>query len=207
MRSFALAFAFAALPLAARAAAGPEIGFRSGFTLPLGNLDNEGGGTALSDLFNGFIPLTADLGFRFTPNLYVGLTGTYAFGITKCVAGASCSGHDVALGLDVRYHALPGEQIDPWVGIGSGYEWLSETVAGPGSTADIGAKGFEFLHLQLGADFSMTPNLKVGPFVQLGLAQYSSEDLTLNGTPQPSTLNNKAIHELLTFGLRVAFLP
>jgi len=51
------------------------------------------------------------------------------------------------------------------------------------------------------------PNLKLGPFVQIGVAEYMNEGGSVNGTPQTVTLNNKSVHEMVTFGLRIAFLP
>ena len=98
------------------------------------------------------VPLIGDLGFRFTPNLYLGVTGSYQLGLPKnCASGVSCSGHLVTLGLDVRYHLLPDLQFDPWVGLGLGYEWFGLSASAGGSTADATANGFEFVHFQLGA--------------------------------------------------------
>ena len=111
-----------ALPVAARAGdTGPELAFRTGFSFPFGHFTGAPPGSspvAVSDLFHGFVPLGVEAGFRFTPDVYAGLVFQYAIGLWNgCPSNMSCSGHDVGLGFDVRYHPLPGRQVDPWFGI------------------------------------------------------------------------------------------
>jgi hypothetical protein len=193
---------------AARAARdGPEIGLRSGFSVPFGKVD--GAATAsISDAFSGFIPLSVDLGWRFTPDFYAGLTGSYAFGLPKdCPSNLSCSGHDVALGIDLRYHLRPDESFDPWLGIGAGYEWFTIGVSQGANSASATAQGFEFVHAQLGADVSVSPNVAWGPFIQLTLGQYRHESASSGGSTTSADVTNTALHEFLTFGVRVSFLP
>jgi len=209
MQSRILAAAIAlAAPFAARAETGAEIGLRTGFAVPFGKIDGTASGS-LSDLFTGFIPIGIDLGWRFTPNFSAGLAGKYAFGITtNCPSGDRCSGHDVSLGLELRYHVQPDQRFDPWVGIGAGYEWLSVSETSGGNTVNVGADGFEFVHAQVGADFTVSNNVRIGPFVQLTLGQYKSENASVNGGPTRFVdVTNKALHEFLTFGVRVIFLP
>ncbi len=196
------------LALPAVADTGAELGLRTGFSLPFGKIDGDATGS-ISDGFSGFIPLTADLGWRFTPNVYAGLTVSYSLGLTKnCPSTFNCSGHDVGLGFDLRYHVLPDQPTDPWMGIGAGYEWLTLSASQGTSSATVTAHGFEFVHVQAGVDLSPSPRLRWGPFVQFGLGQYR----TTSGSASPggnfsADIANKALHEFLTFGLRVSYLP
>ena len=146
-----------ALPVAARAGdTGPELAFRTGFSFPFGHFTGAPPGSspvAVSDLFHGFVPLGVEAGLRFTPDVYAGLVFQYAIGLWNgCPSNMSCSGHDVGLGFDVRYHPLPGRQVDSWFGIGAGYEWISFAQSQPGFSSDTGLNGFELLHLDVGAD-------------------------------------------------------
>ncbi len=211
MKSRLLAAAIAmTAPLAAHAGdSGLELAFRTGFALPLGDVGGVSGSppASLSDSFHAFLPLGVEAGYRFTPNVYAGLVFDYAFGFpNNCPSGASCSGHDVGLGFDVRYHTLPGEPVDPWFGIGAGYEWLSLAQTQGGSSADAGANGFEFVHVDFGADFLTSPNLRLGSFLQFKLGQYRTVDGSSGGSSFSTEIPNKALHEFLTVGFRISFL-
>jgi hypothetical protein len=207
MQSKILAAAVAlAMPFPVRGAEpGPEIGLRTGFSLPFGSLAQNSG--SLSDGFTGFVPIGAELGWRFTPNLYVGAAFSYAFGLTKnCPPGDSCSGHDIGLGIDLRYHVQPDERIDPWVGVGAGYEWLGLSETSAGSTTDLRLDGFEFVHAEVGADFVASRNVRVGPFLQFAVGQYKGANASSGGTSFSADIANKTLHEFLTFGARLRFL-
>ena len=199
-RLFAAAITLVA-PFVARAAdTGPELAFRTGFSFPLGNFTGAAPGfspVAISDLFYGFVPLGAEAGYRFTPNLYAGLVFQYGIGVPRRCPG--CSGHDVGLGLDVRYHALPGGQVDPWFSVGAGYEWLSRAQSQGGFSSDLELNGFELVHLDVGADFMASPNLRMGSFLEFKLAQFRNSS--------GGEISDKALHEFLTLGVRVSFLP
>jgi hypothetical protein len=201
-----------ALPVAARAGdTGPELAFRTGFSFPFGHFTGAPPGSspvAVSDLFHGFVPLGVEAGFRFTPDVYAGLVFQYAIGLWNgCPSNLSCSGHDVGLGFDVRYHPLPGRQVDPWFGIGAGYEWISFAQSQPGFSSDTGLNGFELLHLDVGADLVASPNLRVGSFLEFKLGRYRNLDAASGGPSTSTGITNKALHEFLTLGFRFSFLP
>ena len=164
--------------------------------------------STVSDLFHGFVPLGVEAGFRFTPDVYAGLVFQYAIGLWNgCPSNMSCSGHDVGLGFDVRYHPLPGRQVDPWFGIGAGYEWISFAQSQPGFSSDTGLNGFELLHLDVGADLVASPNLRVGSFLEFKLGRYRNLDAASGGPSTSTGITNKALHEFLTLGFRFSFLP
>jgi len=194
------------LPLSARAAGpGPEIAVRTGFSLPFGSIAGNAG--SLSDAFTGLVPIGAELGWRLTPNLYAGAAFGYAFGLTKnCPPGDRCSGHDVGLGIDVRYHALPDERIDPWIGVGAGYEWLSLSTNTGSNRIDLTADGFEFVHADFGADFFATRNVRVGPVVQLRVGRYRGAKVATASGSASASFTDKTVHEFLTFGVKVSLL-
>lgn len=211
LASAALAASCLLLSPAARADDGAfELGARTGFTFPIGNAaggDSNGAGlVALSDLFSGLIPLWLDAGYRFTPHIYLGAYFQYGHGLTRnCNPGYNCSGHDLMFGIDGRYHFLPRERVDPWVGVGVGYEVLSISVSGPGLSQDASFKGIEMLRLQGGLDFNITDAFHGGPFLAFSLGKYSSESTsgTLGGGS--GDVVNKTFHELFTIGVRGAF--
>ena len=211
MRLHLLAAALLLSPMAAAAAStGPEFGFRAAYGVPLGDIvgDGSGGATKLSDLFSGGIPIQLDVGYRFTPAFYGGIFGSYAFLFpTNCDPTASCSGHDFRLGLDVQLHAAPDAPVDPWLGLGVGYEWLALSVASGGQSQDATLRGFEFGNVQVGVDFAASPGFHIGPFASISLAKYTDSSTSgVFGTASGS-LSDTKVHEWLLFGLRATFNP
>jgi len=206
-------------------ATGFELGGRLGYGIPLGKAD---GDSDLSDGISGMVPLQLDLGYRATPALSVGGYLMYGFGFAgntisdRCdVANAtpgvsaSCGAHDLRLGLQAQYHFIPKRKLDPWVGLGLGYEWLTLTVdaSAAGQHADVSStgKGFEFINLQGGLDFNLSPGFGLGPFLSFSVGQYSSTSSSCSGdctgvTETSGDVADKAIHQWLLLGVRGTFV-
>jgi hypothetical protein len=182
-----------------------EVAVRAGYGLPLGTASND---VKYSDIISGMIPFWADVGYRIDPNWYIG--GFFQFGLgfvpsSGCAAGISCSENDLRFGLNVQYHILPNQTIDPWVGIGAAYEIWNYSASAAGQSASAQLRGFEFGNAQVGADYRISPVFGVGPFVTFTVAQFSDASGTLNGQTQSAGITNKGIHEWLIFGLRGVF--
>jgi hypothetical protein len=176
-----------------------RLGLRLGYALPMGNADE---GDKLGDTVSGQIPIWIDAGYMVTPNILVGLYGQYGFAsIKNCPSGVSCSAHDLRIGIQGQFHIMPTGSADPWLGLGVGYESLGGSVSAGGLSADFSATGFEFANLQGGADFKIADAFAVGPFLSFSLGQYSSQ--SANGTS--SSIDKKAMHEWLTFGVKGTF--
>jgi hypothetical protein len=213
---------------------GIELGLRSGFGLPLGNSDSThaytptatgeapfGPGPAdpLNTDIKNVVPVWFDAGYRILPSLYLGTYFAYGFGSVPgnaqsyCSApGYSCTLNDIGLGIDVRVHPLPANQLDPWVGLGAGLEWLNASWQRPSgvargspplgglSTGDLALNsqlsGWD-LNLQAGLEYRFDAHWAAGPFVMLSLGQfYSFSDR------YSDPIEDKALHEWLVFGFR-----
>lgn len=208
MAAAGVALAFASTAGSARADGGSgsavQLGLRTGYALPLGSL---AGGTNgdLSNFVTGMVPIWLDAGYRLNPNLYIG--ADFMYGITfinndktGCgMSGANCSSNDVMFGIDAHYHFMPDAQFDPWAGVGVGYEILG---FGEGSSSG-NFNGFQFLNLQGGADYKVTPQLGVGPFLMFSLGQFSScSESSMGMSAGSCTITQQAMHEWLTIGVR-----
>jgi outer membrane protein len=79
----------------------------------------------------------------------------------------------------VGAHLLPGGVLDPWIGVGTGYEILSVTRSAAWSRLDLQASGLELLDLELGLDLRLTAGLRVGPVLSTSIGRYTS--VVLNG--------------------------
>lgn len=191
---------------AAKSEYGLAFGIRSGYAIPFASAYSN---SKLSDNIQGMIPIWLDAGFRFSPYVYLGAFFQYGFGIlpsnANCSGGVSCSESDVRLGINVHYHFLPSGRVDPWLGIGTGYEWLNASVSGTGGSASGSLRGWEFANVQLGTDFTLSRIAAVGPFVGLTIAEYTTSEVTSGAVSVSAEIPNKTVHLWLMFGVRGQF--
>jgi len=188
---------------------GLDLGLRLGYALPMGSLQKD---VTMSDYITGQVPIWVDAGYRFTPNIMAGLYFQYGFAFVnsdKCPSPASCSAHDMRLGIQGQYKVSPGESVDPWFGLGVGLEWLGTSTDVSGQSMSSTGNGLEFLNLQGGADFNVTDGLDVGPFLSFSLGQFNSYSYDCSSALKASGLcgpggdiKDKALHEWLTIGVR-----
>jgi hypothetical protein len=215
-----------------------ELGLRTGYALPFGKVFDENDGTAGDDVKEvvvGQVPLWLDVGARIGGQIFVGGYVQYGIGVLAgslsddCDAAdrnaeagggsVSCSASDVRLGAQAHYHfGQAGASVDPWVGAGLGYEWISisETARGGGESLEISttAHGFEFLNLQAGLDVMASETIGIGPFVALSLASYRKARASCDGSicelfdfqEQTVTYDDTALHQWLFFGVHGAFV-
>ena len=191
-----------------------ELGARLGVGLPFGHEGAQAGNAdpALSDDVKNLVPIWIDAGYRFTPSFSLGLSFQYAFGFINkdqnpfCTQAASdCSTHDTRVGLNATYHFMPGQKLDPWVGFGLAYEWLTfeSTVLGVAGSGT--ASGTEFANLQVGGDLTASRNVRIGPFASFSFGEYGDFSTEANNRTLNGTFANKSVHEWLILGVRGAF--
>src|SRR4051794_13939938 len=103
---------------------GPRLALRTGFAVPIGQTFAASG--AIDDTVTGYVPVRLDLGYRIAHHFYVGVAAQLADVVPSgCTSGMSCSGSDLRFGVMVAYHLLPRSIVDPWLGIGMGFEQLT----------------------------------------------------------------------------------
>jgi outer membrane protein W len=187
------------------------IGARLGYGIAMGDSQKD---AKLSDGVSGHVPIWLDLGYMVTPNIMLGLYGQYGIGIVGSsmsdicdTPNIDCSVSVIRLGIQGQYHLSPAEKFDPWFGLGFGYEWNTLSVSGNGGSGTFGAHGFEFANLQGGFDYKLSPAFGIGPFLSFSLGQYGTTSAggDLKDLYQDGSIDNTAIHEWLTFGIRGAF--
>jgi hypothetical protein len=204
-----------------------QLGLRTGFGVPFGRYAHvrqlgtlrDTDVNALSDDAYGAIPLWLDIGYRLTPRLLLGVYAMYGFVLPKagaatdplgggCPEGLDCSGAGVRFGLQGQYHFSPAAPLDPWLGLGLGYEWITSHVEGQafGFPIDVETEhgGLELVHLQGGVDVRLSPAFTLGPFAALSVMQYMRCSATLDGEDTTCRLPDAAWHGWLVFGVRGA---
>src|SRR3954471_6639511 len=193
--------ALLAVPIAATAAkTGPEIALRAAYAVPLGDVVN---GLGIRDITTGGIPLWIDVGYRFTPKLYVGLYGSYGFLFTgTCGAGDDCSQHDVRIGGNLQFHLTPDARFDPWFGIGIGYEWLSYSEVRGAAAQEALVRGLESVMIQGGLQAAVAPGLRLGPFVAVSVGTYTDGSTSGILGSSSGSLTDRSPHFWFSLGPR-----
>lgn len=179
---------------------GIRVGLRSGVALPLGQAFVASG--VLSDTITAYVPLRLDAGYRIDRHFYVGFIAQLAAIMPNgCGAGDRCSGTNSRFGAMLAYHLRPARALDPWLGVGMGFEILSTSRSLDGTKVDIAARGLELFDLELGADLRPSRALRIGPVLSTSIGRYSS--ITVNGTPTRDF--DMALHAWVMLGIRGAF--
>jgi outer membrane protein W len=199
------------------------LGLRTGYSFAMGKTGGVNGGDSdLSDTISGHVPIWLDLGYMVTDNIMIGAYGQYGIGFMgddDCDKdGVDCSASVIRAGLQGQYHFSPMANINPWLGVGIGYEWSSTSLSvdAQGQSMDISmdVRGFEYLNLQGGADFKLSPAFGLGPFVSFSLGQYDHVDGEVRGVigddvialDVDEDLDDKSFHQWLTLGVRGSFM-
>jgi hypothetical protein len=191
-----------------------EAAVRAGFGIPLGEAFGSGGSFSnkMSDLASYTIPIWVDIGVRLWGSLFLGGYFSYGFGgstdATTCGSGFSCSPSTLRFGGQLHWHPLGSASVDPWVGLGSGYEKLSIGVSGGGASGSIEFSGWEWATAQLGLDFALGSVVRIGPWVSFSIGQYGTGTIGgSGGGSQSGPIENKGTHEWLMGGVRLVILP
>jgi hypothetical protein len=148
-----------------------EIGLGVGYSQGVGDIG--GNSPTLTDLTHGGGEVQLNLGYRINPNWLVGIYGT---GGKYSLGNLTPSNSDVwsaTAGVQANYHVLPGNQWDPWVGLGAG--WRGHWISKPGSTDS--RHGLDIARLQVGVDYRVSPEFSVSPYVGASATMFLSESL------------------------------
>ena len=173
---------------------GFAFGVRAAWAFPFGDLNPT---ETLGSNVSGQLPIWLEAGWRFTRNIYAGIYGQYAFGFSNnCPIASDCSTKGYRLGIEGIYNLAPDAWLQPWAGLGFGYEWLNVSRAGQ----DSNYKGFELAYVQAGVDLAVSKQLSVGPFGSVSfLGKYTSQ--SANGVSNDIS----ATHEWVQVGLKATF--
>jgi outer membrane protein W len=206
---------------------GLETDVSVGYAFPHGGISGASGDQVAKNI-SGMIPLHLAIGYRLLPKVMAGVYVEYGFGLVGSTlrnlcdaaeaqfptAGVSCSTHDLRLGIQGQYHLQPNATLDPWFGLGAGYEWMgvaaTSSQRGVSGTGKGTTRGFEFANLQVGVDCALSNKLAVGPFIGGTLARYATISVTSKslGTKKTTTtdISHQTWHEWILSGIRAAYV-
>ena len=195
-----------------RARTGFQLALRTGYMAPFGQAD-AGSGDSMGNLFSGQVPILVDIGWKPSPNVFLGGYVGVGFGgpggsvSTLCnQADLSCVAVGFRAGVEAQYQFAPDATANPWVGYGIGVESFALAASGNRTSFSESAFGWEFGHLMAGLDYRASRRFGIGPFVDFSFGDYSTLTVKENGNTQSAALN-QAMHEWLLVGARAVFFP
>jgi len=153
---------------------GFELGARLDAQLPLGEAFS---GTSLKSLASGQAALQLDAGWRVSPRWALGAFVRYGIAfVNGCTQDVSCSANDLRVGVEGQLHLRPGAAVDPWIGLGAGYEWFSLSSSTSAVSTDVTFQGPTFALLDVGADLRLGDHAALGPYLEASAGQLRSTE-------------------------------
>lgn len=186
---------------------GLEAAFRSGVQIPAGDVSE---GSKLSDGIGIQFPLWLDLGYRFD-RWFIGAYGQYAFGLPgsnlSCgELGVSCSLAGIRTGAEVQFHPAGRVKVDPWFGVGFGYEWQTIKLSDATASATLTIHGWELARLGGGCDFAISDTFRLGPFAEFSIDEFVQTGASAQGQSVSASIDRKALHFWISLGVKVTGL-
>lgn len=193
---------------------GFQMALRSGVSLPFGKVDGDAD-LKMSDLVAPQVPLIIDIGGKPIKQLFL---GAYVGVGAGAVAGETddwcdrenldCIALSLQAGVQVQYHILPHEDLNPWIGYGLGLESVIIGITHGDEDGSLSFGGFQFARFMGGVDFRINRTLGIGPFVDFALGQYGGYRYDAPViTDDEGDYDDKKLHEWLTIGARFVFFP
>lgn len=212
------------LPPAGARAQGPpaleplEQGFvlsaRAGWAVPAGEISGEGA-PPLDEVVKSKTPLWLELGYRFDRRLWGALfleAGRVSVDHDYCVT--ECDGSSIRFGAEVQLHLAPRGPLDPWLGVGFAFEFLTVDAAldldgdGLGDVdGELGYAGVELPLLEGGLDLVLSTRLRLGPYAAWSPGQYTSVSVEGGGLAAGwERIRDRAVHTWFQAGLKLTLL-
>jgi hypothetical protein len=200
----------AALGMAFPAEAQVSLDLKLGYALPTGNVIEYGGSDfagPMKNTWSGAIPIEVAGRYRFSPAFSAGVYFQYDPALIAsrlCATGMTCSGYDMRVGVEAVYGFLPDEFLNPWVSLGTGWEWSSFSIATANDSAAFTYSGWEYFNVQAGLDFNLSRTFAVGPYLGYFGGSYTSLSATQSGVSASASVPSefRSFHGWIQFGAK-----
>jgi hypothetical protein len=170
-----------------------ELGIGAGYSQGIGDVGRSM--PSLTDSGGAGAALELDLGWRIDPHFLVGVYGTSTWISSGDAAGNAFNNWSATAGVQGNYHFLPGEGLDPWVGVGSG--WRGYWVNRPEGRDS--QHGVDLARVQVGVDVPVAPGISISPFVGAAATLFLTQQLASESAF--SDIQDRKVNVFLNAGL------
>jgi hypothetical protein len=155
-----------------------EIGVAGNYSQGFGNLTRGTGATRVQDLTNAGGGAELDLNWRFVPAFSLGIYGAGSQFSRDSQVASGTEIRTLAAGVQGQWFMRPFRQVNPWLGLGTGYRgyWVSPDIGGTTSF-----HGWQIARLQVGVDLRASREVSVGPFIGGSVDTFLTEHLPGRG--------------------------
>ncbi len=201
----------AGISLACPAEAQVSIDLKVGYEIPTGDSTSLGGITEyfgpMNHIWSGAIPIGVAGRYRFSPSFSAGVYFQYnpAFVASfSCSTGLTCSGYNMRIGVEAVYGFLPERFLNPWVSLGTGWQWTHASISDGVQSNAFTLSGWEYFNVQVGLDFNLSKMFAVGPYVGYFGGQYTSKTADISGVNESGSIDSefRAFHGWIQFGAK-----
>jgi opacity protein-like surface antigen len=196
------------------AARGFQAALRSGVQFPWGEA-SDAEGDSLGARYAWQVPLLIDVGFKLDKPWFLGLYGGVGYGAVGSGDAAeqacaeknvSCSTVSYQLGVQAQYHLAASDQLNPWLGVGAGYELFQQSLTAGKYQEEQRTSGVTLLKLMLGLDYRGT--FGFGPFAEVSVGRFqATRTLVDGGESHEGSVDPSAWHGFVAIGARLVVLP
>ncbi len=196
------------------AATGFDLALRLGVAIPLGDATGEPG-DSLASRYAMQYPVALDIGFKPIKALFFGAYASFAYGgpgsdsaLSEACAreDTSCGAYSIGWGGFAQYNLGPSERLNPWFGLGLGYESTTQTFEQPGHSESHETWGMTAIKLMGGLDYRTVVGL--GPFAELSVGRFAGRETELNDRrTHYGPVEEAAWHSWVTLGMRGVLFP
>ncbi len=158
--------------------------------------------TPFSETNDGEIFVWGDAGYAPIPYLSFGLylIGGYVLS-DGCPEGVTCAGWDVRGGVEVLSRLLPFQQFSPLIGLGFGYEWLTQSASTSEFSSRTSVHGLELANIQLGLDVRREDEI-YGVFLSYSLGRFTKYSTKSDLGNDSGSIDGPGTHNWIGVGLR-----
>ena len=166
-----------------------ELTVGTGYSQGFGDVGS--GRPSLSDVGTAGGAVQVGLGYRFAPQLSLGVYGAGSkFGRSDSM-DSSATIYSTAVGAEAAWHFVPSSsEFDPWVSFGAGWRayWISQD---QGTTAQ---HGLQLARVQFGVDYRVAQSVAISPVIGA-----DASILLTESTPQSGGFRNISQPNVNTF--------
>jgi hypothetical protein len=201
------------LPPAAR---GFQAALRSGLQLPWGEV-SDADGDEISARYGWQVPIVIDAGFKLSKPWFIGAYAGAGYGSIgsgnvaeeACAApGVTCSTLSYQVGVQLQYHLGPSDRLNPWLGVGGGYEWFRQELSASDYREEQETSGVALLKVLLGLDYRYRELFGFGPVIEMSFGRFQATRTLVDGErTHEGPVEQGAWHGFLTLGGRLVVLP
>jgi hypothetical protein len=195
---------------------GLSFGLRLGYAFPAGSFSDPdpsspNSDTTLGGSVSGMAPVWVDAGYLVNPYFYIGAYFSYGFaqaaGSLGCgTNGLTCTLSNLRAGVDVQVRPLGVRRLQPWIGVGIGYEGFNFSGDMNGASLSISYTGVELVNPQAGFDYKFLPALSAGVFTGVSVGEYLGTSTSSGGAQQSADLTGRhSLHEWIYVGARATY--